>query len=54
MPDMDRKLIAKSQQYEVKYFAKKHKLTMGEARAIIQQSGPKREGPTTWLRSRKR
>jgi hypothetical protein len=37
----DRKLVSQ-QPYEVAYFAKKHNLTMGQARTIIQQHGPSR------------
>ena len=43
MPSMDRKLVAKSQQYEVAYFARKHRLTAAEARAILQKAGRSRE-----------
>lgn len=41
-PKMDRKLIAATQPYEVRYFARKWKLTNAEARAIIKQHGPSR------------
>jgi hypothetical protein len=40
---MDRKLVAKSQQYEVAYFAKKHRISAADARAILQQAGRSRE-----------
>jgi len=43
MPDMDRKLVAKSQQYEVAYFARKHRIAAAEARTILQQAGRSRE-----------
>lgn len=38
----DRKLVAATQPYEVAYFAKKHGLTIPEARAIIKAHGPAR------------
>lgn len=43
MANMDRKLVAKSQQYEVAYFAKKHRITAADARAILQEAGRSRE-----------
>jgi hypothetical protein len=43
MAKMDPKLIAKSQQYEVTYFARKHRLTAADARAILQRAGRSRE-----------
>ena len=43
MPSMDRKLVAKSQQYEVAYFARKHGMTAADARAILQKAGRSRE-----------
>ena len=43
MAKMDRKLVARSQQYEVAYFARKHRITAADARAIIQQAGRSRE-----------
>lgn len=43
MPSMDRKLVAKSQQYEVAYFARKHRISAADARAILQQAGRSRE-----------
>jgi hypothetical protein len=43
MASMDRKLVASKQQYEVSYFAKKHRLTAADARAILQQAGRSRE-----------
>jgi hypothetical protein len=39
---MDRKLVAKTQQYEVEYFARKHRLAAADARAILQQAGRSR------------
>ena len=39
----DRRTIAKSQAYEVSYFARKHRLTAADARAILQQAGTSRE-----------
>jgi hypothetical protein len=43
MANMDRKLVAETEQYEVKYFAKKHRLSMADARAILQQAGRSRD-----------
>lgn len=40
---MDRKLVAASEQYEVTYFARKHRISAADARAIIQQAGRSRE-----------
>lgn len=38
----DRRLVARAQPYEVAYFAKKHGLTLSQARAIIRKHGPSR------------
>ena len=43
MVNMDRKLIATTQQYEVAYFVRKHRMTAADARAILQQAGRSRE-----------
>ena len=43
MPSMDRKLVAKSQQDQVAYFARKHRMSAADARAILQQAGRSRE-----------
>jgi hypothetical protein len=43
MPLMDRKLVAKEQQYEVSYFARKHKISAADARSILQRAGRSRE-----------
>ena len=43
MVKMDRKLIAATQQYEVSYFAKKHRLSMADARSVLQRAGSSRE-----------
>ena len=43
MATMERKLVASKQQYEVAYFARKHRLTAADARAILQQAGRSRE-----------
>jgi len=43
MPLMDRKLVAKSQQYEVAYFARKHRISAADARSILQRAGRSRE-----------
>jgi hypothetical protein len=40
---MDRKLIAKTQQYEVSYFARKHRISAADARAILQDAGRSRQ-----------
>ena len=40
---MDRKLVAKTEQYEVSYFAKKHRITAADARAILQKAGRSRD-----------
>lgn len=53
MASMDRKLIAKTQQYEVAYFAKKHRLSAADARSILQQAGAVERRPTNWPRRRK-
>jgi hypothetical protein len=39
----DRRRVSLSEQYEVRYFARKHKLAMADARAIIQQAGGSRD-----------
>ena len=43
MATMDGKLVASKQQYEVAYFAKKHRISAADARAILQQAGRSRE-----------
>lgn len=43
MAKMDRKLIAATQPYEVRYFAKKHGLTREKAREILKEHGPSRK-----------
>lgn len=40
---MDRKLVASEQQYEVSYFAKKHRISAADARSILQSAGRSRE-----------
>ena len=40
---MDPKLVAKSQQYEVAYFAKKHRISAADAREILQRASRSRE-----------
>lgn len=42
MVDMDRKLVASEEQYEVSYFAKKHGITAAKAREILERAGPSR------------
>lgn len=39
----DRRQVAKSQQYEVSYFARKHRISAADARAILQDAGRSRE-----------
>jgi hypothetical protein len=39
----DRGRVSASEQYEVRYFARKHRLTMDQARDIIQKAGPSRD-----------
>ena len=43
MVDMDRKLVASEEQYEVAYFAKKHGISSDEAKAILAQAGRSRK-----------
>jgi hypothetical protein len=43
MTDMDRKLVAAEEQYEVAYFASKHGLTADEARRVLERAGRSRE-----------
>jgi hypothetical protein len=43
MPAMDRKLVATEQQYEVSYFAKKHRINAADARSILQRAGRSRQ-----------
>ncbi len=43
MARMDRKLIASKQQYEVAYFARKHRMSAADAREILQKAGRSRE-----------
>jgi hypothetical protein len=42
MVDMDRKLVASEEQYEVTYFAKKHEISAEEARSILDRAGRSR------------
>ena len=43
MANMDRKLVAKTEQYEVAYFASKHGITAAEARVILDEAGRSRK-----------
>lgn len=54
MTTMDRKLVAKSQQYEVAYFARKHGISAADARAILQQAGRSREKANELAEQQKR
>jgi hypothetical protein len=40
---MDPKLVASKQAYEVTYFARKHNLTKDQAQKILEKAGPSRE-----------
>jgi len=51
---MDRKLVAKSQQYEVAYFSKKHRISAADARSILQRAGRSREKAKKLATSEKR
>lgn len=39
----DRRQVAKTQQYEVGYFARKHRISAADARAILQEAGRSRD-----------
>ena len=54
MAKMDRKLVAKTQQYEVAYFAKKHSITAAEARGICNRPAAAVRRRTKWPRQAKR
>jgi hypothetical protein len=43
MVDMDRKLVASEEQYELAYFAQKHGISAAEAREILDRAGRSRE-----------
>jgi hypothetical protein len=43
MAQMDRKLVASKEQYEVAYFAQKHRITAADAREVLQRAGRSRE-----------
>jgi hypothetical protein len=43
MAKMDPKLVAKTEQYEVAYFARKHRISAADARDIIQRARRSRE-----------
>jgi hypothetical protein len=43
MAKMDPKLVSQEQQYEVKYFASKHRISSADAREILQKAGRSRE-----------
>jgi len=49
----DRSRVAASEPYEVRYFARKHKISAEEARAIIKQAGPDREAANALARRKK-
>ena len=50
----DRRRVSLSEQYEVKYFARKHKLPIADARSIIQQAGASRDKANELAASRSR
>ena len=43
MSSLDRKVVAKTEQYEAAYFGAKHGLAPGDARAILQRAGVSRK-----------
>ena len=43
MVDMDRKLVASEEQYEVAYFARKHGISADKAKEILDRAGRSRE-----------
>jgi hypothetical protein len=43
MTIMDVRVVARRQPYDVTYFAKRHGLTIGEARSILTKSGTREE-----------
>lgn len=50
----DAQLVAGKQQYEVRYFATKHGLTMEQARKIIETAGPSRDKADAMAKALKR
>jgi hypothetical protein len=50
----DRRLVAAGEPYEVSYFARKHKISAAQARAIIKESGPDRKSASALAERRKR
>lgn len=54
MAKMDRKLVAANQQYEVAYFARKHRISAAEARGILQRAGRSREQANALAETEKR
>lgn len=40
---VDRRLVAKTQQYEIAYFARKHGISAADARSVLQRAGRSRE-----------
>lgn len=49
----DRSRVAANEPYEVNYFARKHGITAGQAREIIQQAGPDRKAANALAERRK-
>jgi hypothetical protein len=50
----DRSRVAAGQPYEVTYFARKHRITAAEARAIIKEAGPDRKAANALADKRKK
>jgi hypothetical protein len=49
----DRSRVAAGEPYEVSYFARKHKISAAEARAIIKEAGPSRDAANALAARRK-
>ena len=54
MASMDRKLVANQAQYEVNYFARKHKISAPDARSILQRAGISRKKANALAESERR
>jgi len=54
MVDMDRKLVASEEQYEVAYFAKKHGISTDRAKEILARAGRSREKADALAESQRR
>jgi hypothetical protein len=51
---MDPKLVARTEQYEVRYFAAKHRISAADAREILQNAGRSRDKANELARASKR